>query len=379
MPRTIVARTLRQDGAVRKSIIAIDGDRIASVEDAASHTAGETDLLALPGIIDLHGDAFERQLMPRPGVHFPPVPALIETDRQLLANGITTAYHGVTLSWEPGLRGAEAAREFLAALEQARPHLGCDTRLHLRFETFNLDMIDEVVGWIAAGRIDLLAFNEHTRDIAGHVAAGKVGSYLGRTRLGEAEFVALLERIRARRDLVPEAMARLAASARKAGLPIASHDDDSPAERAQFRALGCRICEFPVDRATAREGIDSGDAIVLGAPNVVRGGSHARRLGAAEAAREGLCTVLTSDYYYPTLLHAPFILAQTGALPFGKAWNLVSKNAADAVGLTDRGSIAPGLRADLLLVDDRDSALPMVRATFVDGRLRFASESLPPM
>lgn len=379
MPQTIVARTLRQDGAVRNSVIAIDGGRIASVEETASHPVGDADLLALPGIVDLHGDAFERQLMPRPGVHFPPVPALIETDRQLLANGITTAYHGVTLSWEPGLRGADAAREFLAALEQARRHLGCDTRLHLRFETFNLDMVDEVIGWIASGRIDLLAFNEHTRDIAGHVAAGKVGSYLGRTRLGEAEFVALLARVRARRSLVPEAMALLAGAARKAGLPIASHDDDSPAERAQFRALGCRICEFPVDRATAREGIDGGDAIVLGAPNVVRGGSHAHRLGAAEAASEGLCTVLTSDYYYPTLLHAPFILAQTGALTFGKAWNLVSKNAADAVGLTDRGSIAPGMRADLLLVDDRDATLPMVRATFVEGRLRFASELLPPM
>ena len=342
MPQTIVARTLRQDGAIRKSIIVLDGDRIAAVDDAASDAAADAGLLALPGIVDLHGDAFERQLMPRPGVHFPPVPALIETDRQLLANGITTAYHGVTLSWEPGLRGAEASREFLSALAQARPHLGCDTRLHLRFETFNLDMVDEVIFWIASGRVDLLAFNEHTKDIAGHVAAGKIGSYLGRTKLGEAEFVALLERVRGRHDEVPGAMGRLAAAAQAAGLPIASHDDNSPDERAQFRALGCRICEFPIDRATAREGIDGGDAIVLGAPNVVRGGSHARRLGAAEAASEGLCTVLTSDYYYPTLLQAPFILARNGALPFGKAWNLVSKNAAAAVSLRDRGAIATG-------------------------------------
>jgi alpha-D-ribose 1-methylphosphonate 5-triphosphate diphosphatase len=83
--------------------------------------------LVLPGIVDLHGDAFERQLMPRPGVHFAPVSALPETDRQLLANGITTAYHGVTLSWEPGLRSIEAAREFRAALSAARSRLGADT------------------------------------------------------------------------------------------------------------------------------------------------------------------------------------------------------------------------------------------------------------
>jgi alpha-D-ribose 1-methylphosphonate 5-triphosphate diphosphatase len=372
----IVARTLRLDGTIRKSVITLEADRIAAVEDGSSRADGGTDLLALPGIVDLHGDAFERQLMPRPGVHFPPVPALIETDRQMLANGITTAYHGLTLSWEPGLRGAEAARSFLSALETARPHLGCSTRLHLRFETFNLDMVDEVVGWITSGRIDLLAFNEHTKDIAGHVAAGKIGAYTGRTKLGEAEFIALLERVRGRHREVPEAMARLAAAAQSAGLPIASHDDNSPEERAAFRTLGCRICEFPIDRATASSGIAVGDAIVLGAPNVVRGGSHAQRLGAAEAAREGLCTVLTSDYYYPTLLHAPFILARQGALPFGKAWDLVSKNAAAAVGLSDRGSIAPGMRADLLLVDDRDETLPMVCATFVEGRLRFASDSL---
>ena len=378
MPREILARTLWSDGTIRRSRLTLEGDRIAALEEAPPHANGGTDLLALPGIVDLHGDAFERQLMPRPGVHFPPVPALIETDRQMLANGITTAYHGLTLSWEPGLRGAEASRSFLAALEAARPHLGCTTRLHLRFETFNLDMVDEVIGWIATGRVDLLAFNEHTGDIAGHVAAGKIGSYLGRTKLGETEFVALLERVRGRRDEVPAAMARLAAAAEAAGLPIASHDDNSPEERARFRALGCRICEFPIDRATARNGIDAGDAIVLGAPNVVRGGSHARRLGAAEAAGEGLCTVLTSDYYYPTLLHAPFILARQGRLPFGEAWDLVSKNAAASVGLTDRGAIAPGRRADLLLVDDRDETLPMVRATIVEGRLRFASDaSLP--
>src|SRR5882672_12570371 len=99
-------------------------------ERSAAGTIDARGLMVLPGIVDLHGDAFERQLMPRPGVHFPPVPALVETDRQLLANGITTAYHGLTLSWEPGLRGAEAARDFLAALAAVRPHLGCDTRLH---------------------------------------------------------------------------------------------------------------------------------------------------------------------------------------------------------------------------------------------------------
>jgi alpha-D-ribose 1-methylphosphonate 5-triphosphate diphosphatase len=371
----LAGRALFADGTIRPAEIAIEGGRIAAVTPTAK--AADDSLLILPGIVDLHGDAFERQLMPRPGVHFPPLPALVDTDRQLLANGITTAFHGLTLSWEPGLRGAETAREFLAALAAARPHLGCDTRLHLRFETLNLDMVDEVEAWLAEGRIDLLAFNEHIEDTMRQMDANNIGVFLGRTRLDEPAFRALVARVRARSDEVPAAVARLAAAAIKRGVPIASHDDNSSQERAHFRALGCRISEFPIDRTTAGEAIAAGDTTVLGAPNVMRGGSHAKRLGAAEAAAAGLCSVLSSDYYYPALLHAPFQLDQQGALPLAKAWELVSGNAARAVGLADRGAIAPGLRADLVLSDDRHRNLPVMRASIVAGELRFASAALP--
>lgn len=372
----LAGRTLLADGTIRPAEITIEEGRIAAVAETGG--TAETPFIILPGIIDLHGDAFEHQLMPRPGVRFPSVPALVETDRQLLANGITTAYHGLTLSWEPGLRGAEAARDFLAALGTARPRLGCDTRLHLRFETFNLDMVGEVEAWLAQGKIDLLAFNEHTEDLRRQIDANDLGVYLGRTRLDEAAFKELVARVYARSAEVPAAVERLAAAAVKAGIPIASHDDDSPEKRARFRALGCRISEFPVDRATAGAAIAAGDATVLGAPNVMRGGSHVKRLAAVEAAAAGLCSVLTSDYYYPALLHAPFLLERRGALPFAAAWDLVSRNAARAVDLADRGAIAPGLRADLALVDDSDQSLPVVHASIVAGELRFASTALPP-
>jgi len=372
----LTGRVLAADGIIRPAEIAIADGRIAAVTPLVE--AADDSLLILPGIIDLHGDAFERQLMPRPRVHFPPVLALVETDRQLLANGITTAYHGLTLSWEPGLRGAEAGRDFMSALMAARPRLGCDTRLHLRFETFNLDMVDEVEAWLTEGKIDLLAFNEHTAGIASAINNKSIGELLGRTGLDETAFRALVDRVFARRGEVPAAVERLAKAAVQAGIPLVSHDDDSPEERAHYRALGCRISEFPFDRATASEAIAAGDATVLGAPNVMRGGSHLNRLGAADAAAAGLCSVLSSDYYYPALLHAPFLLDQRGALTLAKAWDLVSRNAAQAVGLTDRGAIAPGLCADLVLIDDSDRALPMVRATIVAGELRFASAALPP-
>lgn len=360
-------RVLGNDGTTRRAAIHLEGGRIASVGPAGTGAADAGGLLALPGIVDLHGDAFERQLMPRPGVHFDAVTALIDTDRQLLANGITTAYHGLTLSWEPGLRGIAAAREFLAALQQARPALACDTRLHLRFELYNLDCLAEVLEWIAAGRIDLLAFNEHTRDIGRMIAGDKVLTYLGRTGMSHAEFVALFNRVIARAEKVPAATRRLADAALTHGIPLASHDDNSPQERAMYRELGCRLCEFPFDTATAQTGIDRGDAIILGAPNVLRGGSHARRLGAADAAAAGLCNVLTSDYYYPSLLLAPFQLAREGKLPLKQAWDLVSCNPARAVGLEDRGEIASGQRADLVLIDDRDPQRPALAATIIGG------------
>jgi alpha-D-ribose 1-methylphosphonate 5-triphosphate diphosphatase len=373
-------RALLSDGAMAVAEVRLAGDRIVEIgsrlESAGGRRLDGAGLLLLPGIIDLHGDAFERQLMPRPGVHVAPEIGLIESDRQLLANGITTAYHGVTLSWEPGLRGVDAGRAFLAALAAVRPRLACDTRVHLRFEQFNVDAAPEIEGWIDQGQVDLLAFNEHTGDIARHIELGKVGSYVARTGLDPAAFAALFGRVMARRDEVPGASARLAAAAARRALPMASHDDDSLDTRMRFRALGCRISEFPIDEATARGAIATGDVVVLGAPNVIRGGSHAGRLGAAEAVRQGLCSVLTSDYYYPAQLHAAFALGRAGIVPLGAAWDLISANAASAVGLEDRGAIAAGRRADLVLVDDRDPALPVVAATMVAGRAAYVGPSL---
>ena len=373
-------RALLPDGAIARIELRLDGAVIAEtgprLEVGGARRLDGAGLLLLPGIIDLHGDAFERQLMPRPRVHVAPAIGLVDSDRQLLANGVTTAYHGLTLSWEPGLRGLEAGRAFLAALEAVRPHLACDTRVHLRFEQFNLDAASELEGWIEQGRIDLLAFNEHTADIGKHIARGQVGSYLARTGLDAAAFAELFTRVCARRDEVPAASARLAAAAQRRGLPMASHDDDSLETRMRFRALGCHISEFPYDGETARGAIATGDVVVLGAPNVIRGGSHAGRLGAADAARQGLCGVLTSDYYYPAQLHAAFQLVREGVVPLGAAWDMISANAAAAVGLTDRGTIAAGRRADLVLVDDRDPALPMVAATFAAGRAAYVGPSL---
>ncbi|MBT9293173.1 alpha-D-ribose 1-methylphosphonate 5-triphosphate diphosphatase [Prosthecodimorpha staleyi] len=335
-------------------------------------------LLALPGIVDIHGDAFEKQIMPRPGVAFPIDMALIETDRQLVANGITTAYHALTWSWEPGLRGAEGARAMVDAVERLRPGLSADTRIHLRHETFNLDAEAEIIGWIGAGRIGCLAFNDHMEGtLKSRSRPEKVGKMIERTGLSRHAFLELVDEVYERREEVPGAIERLAAAARDAGLPMLSHDDTSPAQRAWFRDLGVSIAEFPINEETTAAAGAAGESIVFGAPNVIRNGSHTGCPSASDMVSRGLCTALASDYYYAALLAAPFRLAAAGVAAFSDAWALVSRGPANALGLHDRGSIRAGLRADMILVDPNAvGGDPDVAFTFVGGALRHARRSV---
>ena len=150
------------DGALHETDILVDDGRITDVGASRPErrTLDARGLLVLPGIVDLHGDAFERQLQPRPGVDFPVAGALEETERQLLANGITTAFHAITLSWEPGLRSPPMWRAILDALDAG--DWTCDMRVHMRWEAHNLDALDMALADIAGGRVDLLSFNDHT-------------------------------------------------------------------------------------------------------------------------------------------------------------------------------------------------------------------------
>jgi alpha-D-ribose 1-methylphosphonate 5-triphosphate diphosphatase len=327
-------------------------------------------LLVLPGIVDLHGDAFERQMMPRPGVDFPIDVALIDSDRQAISNGITSVYHATTWSWEPGLRSGDNARRLLEAIEAMRPQLAADTRFHLRHETYNLDAEADIIEWLSDGRIDLFAFNDHMDGTVANLdKPQKRSRMVERTGLSGEAFDALVARVVSRAHDVPASIARLAKAARIANVRMLSHDDDSPEMRQAFRAQGVGIAEFPVNEETAREAVVAGDFIVFGAPNVVRGGSHTGWTKASDMIAKGLCSVLASDYYYPAQLLAAFRLAADGVLPLGQAWQLISAAPARAAGLTDRGVLAAGQRADVLLVDDKLPLRPRIVAVMAAGRL----------
>ncbi|MDR3495073.1 MAG: alpha-D-ribose 1-methylphosphonate 5-triphosphate diphosphatase [Ancalomicrobiaceae bacterium] len=367
-------------------ITAIDGPR-----DGAELVDGSGLLLA-PGLVDIHGDAFERQLMPRPGVTVPVEPALLETDRQLAANGVSTAYHALTLGWEPGLRSVATGRAIIDALQALQPRLTVENRVQLRWETFCFEAVDLIRDTLAGPLAPAIAFNDHTSmamldpsvplqqrpfdhapdypivDVDSSAFAAKMETRAKRSHMSAADFVQLIRGIWDRRPEVPATIAKVATEGRAVGVPMLSHDDSRIETRAYYRGLGARLSEFPMNRTVARAAHEAGDIIVFGAPNAARGGSHIGSLAAADMIRDGLCDVLASDYFYPAMLLAVARLKADAVAPLSQLWALVSRNPARACRLDDRGSIAVGQRADLLLVDWPEGAAPAVLRTWVCGR-----------
>lgn len=356
------------DRLTTRSVHIADGvfaDR-APVESQGIDASG---LLVLPGIIDLHGDAFERQIMPRPKVMFDNALALYESDRQLVANGITTAYHAITISWEPGLRSLVNAKAIIDAWKDIHIHLKCDTRIHMRWETFAFDAVDQVEAWLDLDPTPILAFNDHTSAmVRNSINSKQLERIVARTGLPAEVYLEQLHSLWDRRDIVSGLRNRLADAANTRGAVLLAHDEASPEERRRFRGLGVRTAEFPLSFETASEARGGEEHVILGAPNVVLGGSQTGSICATTAIERGLCTILASDYYYPALLHAPFKLHDLSDEGFVAAWNLVSKHPAEAAGLDDRGVISPGKRADLILVDGRDRGHPKVVSVFRNGQ-----------
>ena len=388
LPDRIAEASVRIDGGL---ITALDGPRDgARVINAAG-------MLLAPALVDIHGDAFERQIMPRPGVTLPLEAAFLETDRQLAANGIGTAYHALTLSWEPGLRSVETGWQVHDVLNRLSPRLTVENRLQLRWETFCVEAIPLIDAALQGPLTPSVAFNDHTSmallhpsvalqdrpfdfspdfpvtDLDSPTFAAKMAERAKRSHMSVADYVDLIRTVWQRRPQVREWVDEVAAKGDAAGAPMLSHDDTQTTIRRHYRDLGARISEFPMNRRTAEFAREGGDAIVLGAPNAARGGSHLGSIGAGDMIRAGLCDVLASDYYYPSLLNAVGRLRADHVGPLESLWPLVSGNSAKASGLRDRGEIAPGLRADLVLVEWPEGQLPVIRQTWVGGRCAYSA------
>ena len=331
-----------------------------------------TGYLVLPGIVDLHGDGFERHLAPRRGAMKQMAEGLVATDAELAANGITTAVLAQFVSWEGGLRGLEYADQVFEAMKQTVPHLVTDLRAQLRLETHMHDLFDRVPDLMAEWQVPYIVFNDHLphdRLAKGKEPPRMVGQALKAGRNPQEHFRMMLE-MHARSGEVPAALDALCAKLAARGVLMGSHDDATRDGRNTWHRRGVHIAEFPETLEAAEVARASGDHVVLGAPNVVRGGSHKGNVSAIELVTLGLCDAIASDYHYPSPRRAALLLQKTGLLSFVDAWHLVSAGPARVLGLTDRGVLAPGKRADIVILD---AATHRVAATLVEGRFSFLS------
>lgn len=357
------AQVLRPDG-LGAAPLSLAGGRITA-EPQARHV-DLSGFRVLPGIIDAHGDAFERHLAPRRGAMRDLGHGLGSAEAELAANGITTAMLAQFWSWEGGLRGPAFAQRFLEALAGYRG-LGTDMRAQLRVETHMIADYPEIEAAVNRFGIGYLVFNDHLPHAA--LAAGKrpprlTGQALKSGRNPD-DYLALMHRLHAQSDAVPQAVAQLAERLRAQGVALGSHDDSTAQGRMDWRARGVCLSEFPETRLAAQEARTGGDGIVLGAPNVMRGGSHSGNVSAQELVEAGLCDALASDYYYPAPRLAARILADRIGLP--AAWSLVSSGPARLLGLQDRGQLVQGQRADLVVLDEDWQ----IGATLAGGRVTY--------
>jgi alpha-D-ribose 1-methylphosphonate 5-triphosphate diphosphatase len=345
---------------------------IGSVRTQVSGVLNASGCFVLPGIVDFHGDAFETAIAPRDGSQFDLSLAFRFVDAQLVSCGITTGCYSPTLTWETHrtLRNDEGARRIIEGFNAIKRSLRADSLLHLRWEIHHLGGEKLVHECLERGMVDLLAFNDHLSWMRERLANPRTRARMelafGST---DSELDTVADKIDRRKPLTFEAVERIAAFAQKLRVPMCAHDEESREQREWYHGRGCRIAEFPVNEIAARTGRDLGDEVVLGAPNVLKGGSLYGRLSGRDAISAQLCTVLASDYYYPSLLYAPFLLDEIGVAPFEDAWNLVSRNPARALGLLDRGTIAPGRRADLVLVRRHEDGTISVAASLVAGKV----------
>jgi alpha-D-ribose 1-methylphosphonate 5-triphosphate diphosphatase len=356
-------------------VVRTAGDRIVEVlpGDTSVPEAEDWDGdYLIPGLVELHTDNIEKHLAPRPGVLWNNEAAIIVHDAQVAAAGITTVFDALAIGSREnvGLRGRDIQTQCAASIERfaARGLLRAEHFLHLRCEVATPDVVEVFDELSTNPLLKLASVMDHTpgqRQWHDPVQWRRYQERLG--KWSDERAAAALEELAD--DHVRYASAhRRAIVARCAalGLSVASHDDTLVEHVDEAAADGVALCEFPTTLSAAQAARRHGIATIMGAPNVVRGGSHSGNVSALELAQENLLDILSSDYVPSSLMIAAFDLVRKAGWSLPRAISTVSSAPAHAAGLTDRGAIAVGLRADFVRVA-KAGDLPVPRATYRAG------------
>ena len=369
------ARIVLTDRVIERGWIAVVDGRIAEIGEGRA-PAGSVDAagdLVMPGLIELHTDHLEAHYVPRPKVFWDPVAAVVSYDGQLATCGITTVLDSLRVWREDGAEEVDGRAGLLAdAIASARDAnlLRADHFLHLRCEIPMPSVVEEANELVGRPDVRLMSLMDHTPGQRQFRDKVKLRDYYRGKGGGmtEAELDVLFERrFLYQKTYAAANMREIVALAQRHEIPLASHDDTTDENVADAIRDRIAVAEFPTTIEAARGLHQAGIGILMGAPNVVRGGSHSGNIAAVELAREGLLDILSSDYIPSSLLMAALQLPQrVPAIDLAAAVRTVTKTPAEAVGLADRGEIVAGKRADLIRVHvARD--IPVVRSAWREG------------
>jgi alpha-D-ribose 1-methylphosphonate 5-triphosphate diphosphatase len=349
------AQIVLPNETLNDAAVLIEEGVITAIDPASHQGATEVSLkgcMLMPGMIDLHCDALEKEAEPRPGVHFPFDFACAQADKRNAAAGITTVFHALSFAnAELGVRNNATAAELARAIHVWQAHALIDNRVHARYEITDITAPPVLHELIANGEVHLLSFMDHTPGQGQFKEVDAYRNYLARTyKKDAAEIEALLADKLAQGEGAFERMASLSTAARAAGVPLASHDDDRPEKVDIVKGLGVAVSEFPINLETAQAARAAGLATLFGAPNILRGKSQSGSMRALDAVLADVADCLCGDYSPAALLPAVLRLPELAGIPLHEAVALVTRNPARAVGLSDRGEIMVGKRADLVAV-----------------------------
>jgi len=340
---------------LRDAAVLIEDSIIAAINPVQVSGAEEINLRGqtlIPGMIDLHCDALEKEVEPRPNVHFPLDFACAQADKRNAAAGVTTVFHALSFAnHELGVRNNAFAADIARAVHAWQSHALVDNRVHCRYEVTDSTAPPILLELMQNGDMQLFSVMDHSPGQGQFKDIAAFRNYLARTyKKSDVELDALLAEKAAQSESAMQRIEVLVEAARGHGICVASHDDDTPEKVNTVYGLGVSISEFPINLAAAQAAKANGMHTIFGAPNILRGISQSGSMRALDAVKSNVADCLCADYAPAALIVAVFRLPELAGISLADAVRLVTINPARAAGLVDRGSIEVGKRADLVSV-----------------------------